>query len=265
LSGFLGFLVLATAMGLSIFLSLPLILAKGMRSRTITFLNAAAIGILVFLLADIFSDVAPDLAGSHAYLTIPSLDVLFLVATATAYVMLYFVDQRRPEEARGPDGILRPVPREINPTRLALIIALGIGLQNLTEGLVFGAAWTAGQLGLLTVIFLGFFLQNVTEGFPIVSPFLGEGRYDLRLVAALFLLGGLPTILGGAVGYFYTNVALDVLFDALAIGAILYVVPLMLKVAFRPEASPLASYRKQQLVFFGLLTGFLLGFAVNAL
>ncbi|MCI4361000.1 MAG: hypothetical protein L3J91_04795, partial [Thermoplasmata archaeon] len=119
--------------------------------------------------------------------------------------------------------------------------------------------------GLLTVIFLGFFLQNVTEGFPIVSPFLGESRYDLRLVAALFLVGGLPTIVGGAIGYFYTNASLDVLFEGLAIGAILYVVPLMLKAAFRPEPTPIANYRKQRLVFFGLVVGFLLGFAVNAL
>ena len=254
-------------MGLSIFLSLPVILAKGMRSRTITFLNAAAIGILVFLMADIFGDVAPLVASSQVYLTIPSRDVLFVVATAAAFTSLYLIDQRRPEAERAPsaDGAAPPPGREFSPTRLALIIAFGIGLQNLTEGLVFGAAWTAGQVGLLTVIFLGFFLQNVTEGFPIVSPFLGQSRYDLRLVSALFLIGGLPTIVGGAIGYFYTNVSLDVLFDSLAIGAILYVVPLMLKVAFRPEPTPLASYRKQQLVFFGLLTGFVLGFAVNAL
>jgi len=265
LNDFATFLLLASAMGLSIFLSLPVILMKGMRSRTIVFLNAAAIGILVFLMADIYGDVAPLIAASQAYLTIPSRDVLFIVAIASAYVALYLIDQRRPEEGPTADGGLPRAPRELNPTRLALIIAFGIGLQNLTEGLVFGAAWTAGQIGLLTVIFLGFFLQNVTEGFPIVSPFLGESRYDLRRIAALFLIGGLPTIVGGAIGYFYTNVSLDVLFDALAIGAILYVVPLMLKVAFRPESSPLASYRKQRLVFFGLLAGFLLGFVVNAL
>jgi zinc transporter, ZIP family len=252
-------------MGLSIFLSLPVILAKGMRSRTITFLNAAAIGILVFLMADIFGDIAPLVASSQAYLTIPSRDVLFVVATAAAFIALYLIDQRRPEEAATTPGAAPLPPREVSPTRIAVIIAFGIGLQNLTEGLVFGSAWTAGQLGLLTVIFLGFFLQNITEGFPIVSPFLGQSRYDLRLVASLFLLGGLPTILGGVIGYFYTNVSLNVLFDSLAIGAILYVVPLMLKVAFRPESTPLASYRKQQLVFFGLLTGFLLGFGVNAL
>jgi zinc transporter, ZIP family len=264
MSDFPTFLLLTALMGLSIFLSLPVILAKGMRSRTIVFLNAAAIGILVFLLADIFSDVAPLIAGSSDYLTVPSLDVVFVAATVAAYAALYFVDQRRP--AAPAPGVPASGSRnfEGNPTRLALIIALGIGLQNLTEGLVFGAAWTAGALGLLVVIFIGFFLQNVTEGFPIVSPFLGQGSYRLGVVASLFLVGGLPTILGGAIGYFYNNVTLDVLFDALAIGAILYVIVPMLKAALRPEATPLESFLKQRLVYFGLLTGFVVGFLVNA-
>src|SRR5271170_6896568 len=180
--GFLVFLLLTAAMGLSIFLSLPVILAKGMRSRTIVFLNAAAIGILVFLLADIFSDVAPFIAGSEDYLTVPTLDLVFVVSVVFVYAVLYFIDQRRPEPT--PVGSAPGAPRVLdgNPTRLALIIAFGIGLQNLTEGLVFGAAWTAGALGLLVVIFVGFFLQNVTEGFPIVSPFLGQSSYRLGVV-----------------------------------------------------------------------------------
>ncbi|HUI38823.1 MAG TPA: hypothetical protein VLY85_04250 [Thermoplasmata archaeon] len=257
------FLVLTSAMGLSIFLSLPVILLKQHRSRTIVFLNAAAIGILVFLLADIFSDVAPLIAGSADYLTIPSLDLLFVVAVVAVYGGLYLIDQHPPSGTAGatsPDD-----PRaESNPSRLALIIATGIGLQNLTEGLVFGAAWSAGTLGLLTVIFLGFFLQNVTEGFPIVSPFLGSQRRNLGLIASLFLVGGVPTIVGGALGYFYTNTTLQVLFDSLAIGAILYVISPMLKTAFRAEPTPLASYLKHRIVLFGLLAGFVLGFAVNA-
>jgi zinc transporter, ZIP family len=262
MTGFLTFLLLVAAMGLSIFLSLPVILAKGMRSRTIVFLNAAAIGILVFLLADIFSDVAPLLAGSTDYLTVPRLDLVFVVSVAGVFALLYLIDQRRPSAT--PEGSAPAPYREGSPTRLALIIACGIGLQNLTEGLVFGAAWSAGAVGLLEVIFVGFFLQNVTEGFPIVSPFLGERNYDLGRVAGLFLLGGVPTIVGGAIGYFYTNVTLDVLFDSLAIGAILYVMVPMLKVAFRPEGTPLESYLKQRLVYFGLVTGFVVGFLVNA-
>lgn len=250
-------------MGLSIFLSLPVILSKSMRSRTITFLSAAAIGILVFLLADIFGNIAPLIAGSAAYLTIPSLDLLFVGTVAGIFTVLYAVDQ----------GIRTPAPLEgaasdregrFRPSRLAFMIAISIGFQNLTEGLVFGSSWSRGQVGLLAVIFVGFLLQNITEGFPIVSPFLGRDRAPIGTVAVLFFVGGLPTIVGGAVGYFWSNTTLTVLFDALAIGAILYVLVPMLKVALRTDGDRVASYRKQRIVYFGLLVGFLVGFAVNA-
>ena len=147
-----------------------------------------------------------------------------------------------------------------------MIIALGIGLQNLTEGLVFGANWTAGVLGVLAVVFVGFFLQNVTEGFPIASPFLGtEARRGVPMMAGLFLVGGLPTIVGGAVGYFWSNNLFLVIFDALAIGAIAYVILPMLRVAFRPLDTREASVRRNQLVYLGAMVGFALGFVVNAI
>ncbi len=259
------FVALTTVMGLSIFLSLPVILLKGTRSRTIVFLGAASIGILIFLLADIFSNIAPLIASNSAYLTNPGLDVLFVVAVAGMYVALYGIEQRRPMETSQAEQTRGGTASEGNPMRLAGIIALGIGLQNLTEGLVFGASWVAGQVGLLLVVFLGFFLQNITEGFPIVSPFLGTESYRIKVVVGLFFLAGIPTILGGAIGYFFTSVPLVVAFGALAVGAILYVLAPMLRFALRPEPSPLATYLKHRLVLFGILTGFVVGFAVNAI
>ena len=255
---FLTLLVLTGVMGLSIFLSLPLIWARRMTGRAVAFLNAVAIGILVFLLADMFADVAPLIAGSAAYLTVPSLDAAFIAGVVGAFGALYLLD-RRPSS--GASGVGR---EEASPRRLALIIAVGIGLQNLTEGLVFGSAWSLGDIGLLGVIFLGFFLQNVTEGFPIVSPFLRTSTKRVPEVAGLFLIGGVPTVLGGAVGYFVNSPALQVLFDALAIGAILYVVLPMLRAALRPAWTAAETFDRVRLVTLGVLVGFVLGFGVNA-
>ncbi len=251
-------LALTGVMGLSIFLSLPLIWAKRMPGRTVTFLNAVAIGILLFLLADVFGDVAPLIAGGADYLTSPSLDAVFVAGVVGAFGALYLLEGR-------PSSVSMSGDRgEANPSRLALIIAIGIGLQNLTEGLVFGSAWSLGEIGLVGVIFVGFFLQNVTEGFPIVSPLLRTPARSLPEVAGLFLIGGVPTVLGGAVGYFYNSPALDVLFDALAIGAILYVVLPMLKAAMRPAATAAETMDRSRLLYLGLLAGFILGFVVNA-
>lgn len=268
MSDFPTLLALTAVMGLSIFLSLPVIWARRVQGRTVAFLNAVAIGILLFLLADIFSDVAPLIAGSADYLTVPSLDAVFVAGVVGAFGMLYLIDRPRPIPSRGTGTDETAGPSEkltdASPSRLALIVAVGIGLQNLTEGLVFGSAWSLGDIGLLGVIFLGFFLQNVTEGFPIVSPLLRSPSRNLGEVTGLFLIGGVPTVLGGAVGYFYNNPALNVLFDALAMGAILYVVLPMLKTALRPLAAPAGTVDRYRLVYVGLLVGFVLGFVVNA-
>jgi ZIP family zinc transporter len=253
LSGLLELAVLSTIMGLSIFLSLPIILAKQMQSRTLVLLNAVAIGILVFLLADVFSDVAPDLYPNGTYIAVPTVAVIFGVGLVAAFGLLFIAEQRAGRE------------KDVSPRGLALIVALAIGFQNLTEGLVFGSSWAVGLTGLLSVIFIGFFLQNVTEGFPITAPFLGTPRPSLGLISLFFLIGGLPTVFGGILGYFYNSVNLDVLFDALAIGAILYAILPMLKAAFRPAETREASIARQQLVYLGLLAGFVLGFLVNAI
>ena len=244
--------VLSFAMGFSIFLALPVVLLKASRSRTVTLLNAAAIGILVFLLADIFSDVSPLIYSSGGYVANGGFAVAFFVAVAACFGLLFAFEHR----GRG---------AAMTPLTTSLVVAIAIGFQNLTEGLVFGAAWAAGAVALSTVVFVGFFLQNITEGFPITSPLLGRSDRRLGLISAFFLVGGVPTIVGGIAGYFYNSAMLVVIFDALAIGAILYCILPMLRVAFRPLDSADAAVRRNQLVYLGAMVGFALGFAVNAI
>jgi ZIP family zinc transporter len=254
MSGFPELVVLSAVMGLSIFLSLPIVLAKSMASRTISFLNAIAIGILVFLLADVFSDAATIIYSNPAspYLADPEYGALFLLGVVGCFAVLFFSEHRSAGST-------------LSPRAMALVIAAAIGFQNLTEGLVFGATWAVGLSGLVTVIFVGFFLQNVTEGFPIAAPLLGKNDRALVPLVVLFLVGGLPTVLGGIVGYFYNSDLLDVVFDALAIGAILYCILPMLRAAFRPAETPDASYLKQRITYAGILIGFVVGFLVNAI
>ncbi|MFY9716573.1 MAG: hypothetical protein WAK40_01360 [Thermoplasmata archaeon] len=253
---FLVFLTLTAVMGLSIFLSLPIVYSKRAQGRWSVGLNAAAIGILIFLLGDVFSDVAPILYP-NGYVANLEYSIAFGIAFTAAFLALFAIDNL----PRSAEAVVEGGPR-----RTALIIALGIGLQNLTEGLVFGVSWTTGAIGVLAVVFVGFFLQNVTEGFPIASPFLGTtARRGLPMMAGLFLIGGLPTILGGVVGYHWSNDLFLVIFDALAIGAIAYVILPMFRVAFRPLDSREASIARNRLVYLGVLVGFVVGFAVNAI
>jgi zinc transporter, ZIP family len=272
LSDFWIFMAFTAAMGLAIFLSLPIVFSKRAQGSWAVALNAAAIGILVFLLADVFSDVSPILYP-NGYVADAGYTIAFTIAFLIAFLGLYLVDNLPRDAPRGTNagdpnagsGDL-PANPDSGPRRTALIIALGIGLQNLTEGLVFGATWTAGLVGVLAVIFLGFFLQNVTEGFPIVSPFLGtKAKRSVALLAGLFLVGGAPTLIGGAIGYYWSSNIFLVIFDALAIGAIAYVILPMLRVAFRPLESRAASIQRNKIVYLGVMVGFVLGFIVNAI
>jgi zinc transporter, ZIP family len=265
-ANFALFLAITAAMGLSIFLSLPVVYSRRAQGRWATGLNAAAIGILVFLLADVFADVATILYP-NGYVADPGYSIAFAVAFAAAFVGLALVDRVPRSALQGAGAADEPTSTwGSGPRRTALIVALGIGLQNLTEGLVFGVNWTAGTLGILAVVFVGFFLQNISEGFPISAPFLGTtAKRDLATMAGLYLVGGVPTLLGGAVGYFWSSQLFLVIFDSLAIGAIAYVILPMLRVAFRPLATREASIRRDQLVSLGILVGFLVGFAVNAI
>ncbi len=247
-----GMLGLAIVMGFSIYLSFPIILRRDVGARYTVLLVSLAVGILIFLVGDIFSDVASAIYTSGSYISSPYLSVIFVISVGGLFGILYFAE----------NYIKNTGPNEaFVPTRVALIIAVGMGLQNLTEGLVFGSAYVVGLTGLLTVILVGFILQNFTEGFPIISPFFGREKPKTTLLAGLYFIGGFPTIAGSIIGYYYVNSYLSILFDGLAIGAIIYVMIPMLKNLFRQADQ----YKVQSLVYAGLITGFLLGFLVNAI
>jgi zinc transporter, ZIP family len=240
-------LLFSAVMGLSIFISLPIVLHRRTSNMANRLLLAAAIGILIFLMGDVWGDVAPILFNGslYGYGSSPYYDGIFTAALAAGFLGLYYSEHRK--------------KTGLTSSQTSLIIALGIGFQNLTEGLVFGAlAVTIGLSGTALVVLVGFILQNITEGFPIASPFLGRTDKNVKLMLALFLVGGIPTILGGAIGFFYSSPVFAVLFDGLAIGAILYAILPMFKSMFRDS-----DHATQRITYLGIFLGFLVGFLVN--
>lgn len=248
----LEMLGLALVMGFSIYLSFPIILRRNMSQRSIVLLVAFAVGILVFLIGDIFSDVASELYPSGSYVANPSLSIIFFLSVGGLFTLLYFIENFK-KDTNSKNSFV--------PMRVALVVAIGMGLQNLTEGLVFGATYVVGLTGLFLVILIGFILQNFTEGFPIVSPFLGGTKPRSLVLAGLYFIGGFPTIVGSLIGYFYVSSSLKILFDGLAIGAIVYITVPMLRNLFRQADRG----RIHHLIYIGILGGFLAGFIVNAI
>ena len=106
---------------------------------------------------------------------------------------------------------------------LALLIAIGIGLHNLGEGLAIGASFAIGELQLGAFLIVGFMIHNVTEGLGIATP-VAKTRVSVLALAALAVVAGAPAILGAWIGGYLTSDVLGTLFFAIAAGAALQVV-----------------------------------------
>jgi ZIP family zinc transporter len=140
--------------------------------------------------------------------------------------------------------------------RLALMIAVGIGLHNFSEGLAIGQSAASGEISLAVLLIVGFGLHNATEGFGIVAPLpSGGGRAGWGLLVLLGAIGGGPTFVGTLVGQVVVSDFLAVGFLALAAGSILFVVMQLLRVADKMG--------RRELFCWALLLGLFLGFATD--
>lgn len=244
---FIETVLFSAVMGFAIFLSLPIVLHRKTGEIRTKILTAIATGILFFVLADIFSNASSSLYNGSLFGlgSSPSNDAVFIATLSAGFLVLYLA------ETRSKSGL--------SQAGLSLIIAIGMGFQNLTEGLVFGSLGVVfGLSGATLTVFVGFILQNISEGFPIASPFLGKTEGKTGLLLMLFLIGAIPTIVGGSIGFFYNSPVFDLAFDGVAIGAILYAILPMLRALSRDS-----TVHMQRLSYLGVFVGFLLGFLVN--
>lgn len=139
---------------------------------------------------------------------------LVLLGVAVSYLGMTFVSVRLRERGEVSGGMV-----------LATLVAVGIGLHNLGEGLAIGSAYAFGELALGSFLVVGFMIHNVTEGLAIAAPVAeGSRRASLTRLAALALVAGAPAILGAWLGGYATSDVLGVVFFALAAGAALQVV-----------------------------------------
>jgi len=266
--------ILGAFAGLTIFIGLPLGRVRARMPRTKAFLNALAIGILIFLLWDVLTNAwepTDKALGVHHYATAVTYGTVMLVCVGAGLLGLVYFDRWMKHRAarlrpEGPGAATaRPAVIPAGPdaaraqaAALSMLIAAGIGLHNFGEGLAIGASAAAGKLSLALLLVIGFGAHNATEGFGIVAPMAAAGeRPTWPRLALLGLIGGGPTFLGTIVGIQVTSPLLGIAFLALAAGSILYVVIELLAVA--------RATRLKDLVTWGIMLGLALGFVTDAI
>ncbi len=188
---------------------------RRVREHWIRFFMAVTIGLLGFLAVDAYlegTEIAESGTGAFG-----GVELLFIGAGA-AYLGLVALDRylkgrRERAKQKGADAY-----------QLALLIAIGIGLHNLGEGLAIGSAYAIGELALGAFLVFGFALHNTTEGLAIVAPLSSQRRPSLARLGMLGLIAGAPAILGAFIGASAYNPELVALLIGVGIGAIVQVI-----------------------------------------
>jgi ZIP family zinc transporter len=223
--------LLAAIAGFTIFLGLPVGRLRGLSSRTQVMLTAAAAGVILFLLFEVLHGVEEPVEealleaaeGSGSVGEFVLVAVLAVASIGAGLLSIVGLTSRLRPAAGAP----------IDPQRIALGTAIGLGLHNLSEGLAIGASAASGAAQLAALLIVGFALHNATEGFGVAAPLTTGERPSWRFLGLLGLIGGGPTFLGGILGYTFASPIVSMVFLALAAGALIYVFNEMVAVCRR--------------------------------
>jgi zinc transporter, ZIP family len=213
--------LLGLVAGLTIFVGLPIARARKLSPSVVGLLNALAIGILLYLVVEIAQNaiipitqgVATWHNGEGAFPV--ALISVFVVGLLTGLVGLGSAATMMTKRA---------AKKAENPLVLAAIIAIGIGAHNFGEGLAIGASAASGATAIAIGLIVGFALHNATEGFGVAAPLIGKYVPSWTQIGLAGLIAGGPTFLGTVVGYTFNSPVLSVLFLAIAIGALVFVI-----------------------------------------
>lgn len=249
-SNLLGFTLIGLYVGvIPVFLGIFWLPALRRLGRgAMTFLIALTAGLLIFLGVDTLVEaieqveLVPNPFQGFGLIAIGSIGIFLLLAAISQREATL----RRSESARR--------------LAVAYMIALGIGLHNLGEGLAIGAAYNVGEIALGTFLVVGFIIQNITEGLGIIAPILRD-RTPIRDLIVLGVIGGGPAILGTWLGGLSPWATLAVFFLGIGTGAIFEVVYEIAKMLQRDTEKRPAP----MVVFSGVLSGMLLLYVTGLL
>jgi len=255
---FIQLLILGAVAGFTIFLGLPVAALHKISARKKGFLNAIAIGILIFLFIEVFAhagEEVEDVLKEAVKNEIPIGDATLFLSTFLGGLGLGLLSLVWYERKFIGHTISSEHDKKAeikNAYRLALMIAIGIGIHNFSEGLAIGQGYASGAVNLALLLAVGFAIHNATEGFGIAAPLTGLKPRISFLVLTGFIGGG-PTFLGTLIGSIWSSALLSVLFLSVAAGALVYVIMSMYHAGRRQTSNTVLMIG----LFLGIIIGYL--------
>jgi len=265
-------LLLGAVAGFTIFLGLPLAVLPRLSPRKKGFLNALALGILIFLIIDVFSEAweSTATAAEEAFDGKASWGdaifdfIAFFGGLAIGLIGLALYERKAMtnkipdilslENIKKGDEHLHQLFHQISAGRLAMMIAIGIGAHNFSEGLAIGQSYVSGEFSLAILLIIGFGAHNTTEGFGIAGPLTGLiKRPSARFLFLLGIIGGGPTFIGTVLGGIWISDLAFILFLSAAGGALIYVSLLMYNAGRKQTTNTIIMIG----ILIGLSSGFL--------
>ena len=186
---------------------------KKLGKNAFNFFLAFTIGLLLFLGLDAIEE-AFEISDTHLA---PVFNGELLIATVVilSFLGLYGIGNlliKRSEFSKLSKGLA-----------ISLMVAVGIGLHNLGEGLAVGAAIAFGEVALSTFLIIGFAMHNTTEGLAIAAP-LTRTKSVIGKMVGFGLIAGIPAIFGTWIGGFSFSPFFTIIFLSIGAGAIFQVV-----------------------------------------
>ncbi len=231
--------------------ALPALFFKKVPDKVMNTMLGGAAGVM--LAATSFSLIVPGI--EHGNEVWPGFGVYIVVfGMLLGAIFLDRIDKWLPHEHffTGPEGPSSSLKR-------IWLFIIAITIHNFPEGLAVGVGFGSGDIGAGTSLAIGIGLQNMPEGLAVALPLLGLG-YSRWKAIGIATLTGLVEPIGGLLGVgmvtiFYPILPLGLAFAA---GAMLFVI----SDEIIPETH---SKGKSRIATFGVMVGFVIMMAMDNL
>ena len=170
------------------------------------------------------------LAASVLGLVLPSLEyggiygiIITIIGIFVGALCLDLIDKLVPHLHKMAEPDIEP-HKSVNINKVFLFVT-AIAIHNLPEGIAAGVGFGSGDTTQALIIAGGIALQNIPEGMVIIGPMLAAG-VSRRRTLGIAALTGVIEVVGTFIGYFAISIASVILPFALAFaaGTMLYVI-----------------------------------------